>query len=439
MQQRPWYVLAAALASAVVAIPSSPRLAHAQGGPAQVAVSPVIEREVAVSQTFVGTVMPLRKATIGSAVDGRVIEFPKNAGDRIEQGEVLAKLLTTTIQLELATAQAELKLRQEQLRELKNGVRTEELKQAEARMLGAKATMSHEQKQRARAETMFANNRAVSEDERDAAVSEAIAAEQAYIDAWQAYELARLGARDERIAQAQAQVEMQQAIAERLQDQLEKHTIIARFSGYVTAEHTEVGQWLKSGDPVAEIVALDEVEITSQLVEQYVPYTRVGMTVDVDVPAIPGRRFAGVVTAIVPQADLQARTFPVHVRVRNELVNEKQPLLKAGMYARVSLPTGRKELALLVPKDALVLGGQRPTVYAIASATTGQPAKARPVPVELGAAVGNLMQVRGALAASEFVAVQGNERLNPPYDVFVQRIIPSDMPPETTSARIQQP
>jgi RND family efflux transporter MFP subunit len=416
-----------------------PLRACAQLGPAQVAVSLVVEREIEVGQTFVGTVMPLRKAIIGSAVDGRVIEFPKNAGDRVEQGEVLAKLLTKTIELELAKEQAELKLRQEQLRELKNGVRPEELKQAEARMLGAEATMRHRQTRRSRVEGMFANNRAVSEDERDAAISEAIAAEQAYIDARQAYELARAGARIEQIAQAQAQVEMQQAIADRLQDQLEKYTIVSRFAGYVTAEHTEVGEWVKSGDPVAEIVALDEVEITAQLVEQYVPYTRVGMSVDVEIPAIPNRRFAGVVTGIVPQADVQARTFPVLVHVRNERTDDKQPLLKAGMYARVALPTGRKEQAMLVPKDALVLGGQRPTVYALATAALGQPAKARPVPVEMGAAVGNLMQVRGGLSAGEFVVVQGNERMNPPYDVIVQRVIPGDATAETASAGVQRP
>ena len=58
-----------------------------QGPPAAlVAVSPVVEREVTAGQTFVGTVMPLKKAVVGSAVDGRVIEFPLNEGDRVERG-----------------------------------------------------------------------------------------------------------------------------------------------------------------------------------------------------------------------------------------------------------------------------------------------------------------------------------------------------------------
>ncbi len=107
---------------------------------------------------------------------------------------------------------------------------------------------------------------------------------------------------------------------------------------------------------MAEVAALDEVEIIAQVVEQYVPHVRVGMEVNVEIPAVGGDPLTGVVSAVVPQADVQARTFPVKVRVKNQLT-EDGPLVKSGMYARVMLPTGDKQLAMLVPKDALVLGG----------------------------------------------------------------------------------
>ena len=95
---------------------------------ALVAVSPVVEREVTAGQTFVGTVMPLRKSIVGSAVDGRVIEYPLNEGDRVQKGQVLAHLLTDTVKLQLAAAEAELDLRKQQLAELKNGTRPEEIR-----------------------------------------------------------------------------------------------------------------------------------------------------------------------------------------------------------------------------------------------------------------------------------------------------------------------
>jgi RND family efflux transporter MFP subunit len=392
-----------------------------------VAVSPVIEREVTASQPFVGTVMPLRKATIGSAVDGRVIEFPLNEGDRVERGGMLAQLLTDTIQLELAAAEAELELRKQQLAELQNGTRPEEIEQAKVRMVSAQARWQYAQARRTRADRV---GQAMSDEEREEMVALSVEAEQAYLDAKNAHQLAVQGPRKEQIAQAAAQVAMQQATADRLKDQIEKHTIISRFSGYVTAEHTEIGQWLKQGDPVAEVAALDEVEVVAQVVEQYVPHIRVGTSVGVEIPALGPRPLTGVVSAIVPQADVQARTFPVKVRVKNEL-SEDGPLVKSGMYARVMLPAGNQQKAMLVMKDALVLGGPQPTVFVLDAAPAAQQGKVRPVAVKLGTSIGNLIQVTtGDLKPGQLAVVQGNERLRPGQDVQVQRVIqpPTDAP-----------
>jgi RND family efflux transporter MFP subunit len=376
-----------------------------------VVVSPVVEREVAVGQPFVGTVMPSKKAIIGSAVDGRVIEYPLDEGDRVKKDQPLAQLLTDTITLELQSAEAELELRRQQLAELENGTRPEEVEQAKARMDSAEARRKYMTSRRTRWEKLFATNRAISEEELDEAIASGIEAEQALLEAKAAYELAVAGPRKEQIAQARAQVAMQETTVDRLKDQLTKHTIVSRFDGYLTAEHTEVGQWVKQGDPVAEVAALDEVEVTAYVVEQHVPHIRVGMSVMVEVPAVKDRIFSGEVVAIVPQADVQARTFPVKVRVKNE-TTDGEPLLKSGMYARVMLPTGAKRSALLVSKDAIVLGGPQPIVYVVETAD-GREGQASPVPVQLGVAEGSLIQVIGPIQPNQLVVVQGNERLTP--------------------------
>ena len=96
-------------------------------------VSPVVEQSVAAGHTFVGTVMPLRKSTVGSPIDGRVMDFFVNEGEAVRAGQPVAQLRTKTLELELAAARAELKFRQEELRELENGC-PEEIEQAEARL-----------------------------------------------------------------------------------------------------------------------------------------------------------------------------------------------------------------------------------------------------------------------------------------------------------------
>ena len=395
----------------------------AQPPPASpVVAAPVVAREVAEVQTFVGTVKPSKTAIVGSAVDGRVVEFLVDEGDRVTAEQPLARLLTTTIHLELAAAEAELELRRQELVELENGSRPEEITQANARMQAAEARAGYLRQRRIRIESLVASGRASSIDERDQAVSDAIEAEQLLREAKAAHEMAVQGPRKEKIAQARARAAIQEATVERLKDQITKHTIVSRFDGYVTAEHTEIGQWVQQGDPIVEVAALETVEVLAYVAERHVPFVKPGMAAEVIIPALPGPPFPGTVVSVVPRADPQARTFPVKVKVLNK-TDDAGPILKSGMYAQVMLPTGSKQMANLVLKDALVLGGPQPTVFVV-DQEPGQRSqgKARPVKVQLGVSDGSWIQAIGPLNAGELVVVQGNERLRPGQIVNIARV-----------------
>ncbi|NIP84930.1 MAG: efflux RND transporter periplasmic adaptor subunit, partial [Planctomycetales bacterium] len=398
----------------------------AQLGPSPVTVAPVIQRQVVVGQPFVGTVMPLKKVVIGSAVDGRVVELLVDEGDRVAAGQPVARLLTETIQLELAAAEAELELRKQELAELENGSRPEEIRQAEAKMRAAEASSKFSQSRLERAKGLYESRagRAISEEILEEAVAAATKDEQSLAEARAALALVIAGPRQERIAQARARVMVQQAVADRLRDQIKKHTMLARFDGYVTAEFTEVGAWVSRGDPVVEVVELDQVDVQAAVLEDHIPHVQVGSSVRVGVPSLGDQPFPGKVALVVPQADLRARTFPVKVRVKNQ-ITEAGPLLKSGMIARVILPTGKPQEALLVPKDALVLGGPAGAVVFVFQPETaaGQRGQVQPVVVQLGVAEGTWIQVRGQLTADQQVVVQGNERLRPGQEVVVTQVV----------------
>jgi HlyD family secretion protein len=405
---------------------SSLDTAHAQPGrgPAPVVVAKVAERTVTAAQVFVGTVMPQRHAIIGSAVDGRVVEFPVEEGDRVEPKQKLAQLLTQTITLELASAEAEFRLRREKLQELENGTRKEEIEQARSRMAAAEARRSFQQSSLDRLENANQSRGAVTKNELEEARATAIESLEFFSEMKAAYELAVAGPRPEVILQARAQVAFQEAIVEKLSDQIKKHTIISRFAGYVVKEHTEIGQWVNRGEPVAEVAALDEVDVVVQVVENSVPFIRIGDDVRVEIPALSDHVFIGKVQSVVPQADLRSRTFPVKIRVANE-ISSAGPLIQAGMYARAALPVGKSQLALLVPKDAIVLGGPQPMVFTVSEATSpGDVGKVQPVMVELGVAQGDWVQIMAAIEPGNFVVVRGNERLRPEMQVKVLNVVP---------------
>jgi len=384
--------------------------------PAPVVVAEVVEREVRAKRSFVGSVEPVRHTIVGSELEGLVVEFLAREGRRVEAGEPLAKLRTRLTEIALSAARAELRFRQEELRELQNGSRPEEIVQARAKLAAAQAANDVREWRMTRAQQLF-DTSVISEDELKEARLTARVAEALLEENKAALKLVETGPREERIAQADARVAVQQAEVARLEDELERHTIRAPFAGYVTAEHTEIGSWVGKGAAVADLVELDRVDVVVPVVEDYVLGIETGTAVSITVGAVPGRTFEGTVSAVVPSADERARTFPVKVRISNSLAGDR-PLLKAGMFATIHVPVGGTERALLVPKDALVLGGPQPIVYVVTPTGT-----VAPVPVETGIAVDSEIQVKGHLEVGQQVVVRGNERLRPGQKVNVESVV----------------
>jgi HlyD family secretion protein len=423
-----------------LALAARESVAQKKGGlpPTNVVTAQVIQREVVEGQAFVGTVQPTRISEVGSAVDGRVIEFPASRGDRVAKGQPLAQLLTRQLEIELAGAQAELANRNASYDELKRG-RAEEIEQAKARLAARDAEKKYAVNRLERWKKMQ-DKRAYTEDQIEEIWSAAVTATNSYNEAKIALELLEKGARAEVLAQWQAKIEVQKQEIERIRDQLDKHSIRAPFDGYVVSEHTEVGQWVTKGELIATIAELDTVDVEIQVLETFIPNVRQGDEVRVEISSLPKENFIGRVAEIVPQADMRTRNFPVRVRLENKIV-ENQPLIKAGMFARANIAVGRVANAMLVPKDAVVLGGPSPLVFVSelapaaqnAGPTPGKPATVRPVPVELGPAWEGQIQVKGNIKHGEWVVVQGNERLMPGQSVFVVREIEPALPVKTAA------
>ncbi len=402
-----------------VAVVDCSKTASAQMGPVKVTVVEVIERDLASSRAFVGTVAARRHSSVGSAVSGRVEQFLVNEGEAVTKDQPLAKLKTRNIEIQIDAARAEFQLRQHELQELNNGAREEERRESEARMNAADSAKKLALVKLARIKGLIERNAATREEIDDvSAVSETATAMQ--LAAKAAYDLVIAGPRPERKAQAQARADAAKEEINRLEDILEKHTIKAPFDGYVVAEHTEEGQWIESGKLVAEIVEVNPIEVRVAVQESYVPRLSLKMLAKIDVEAIPGQTFDGTVTAIVPKADEKSRTFPVRVTLKNPQQADGTPLLKPGMFAKVELPVDQKNHVLLVPKDSLVLGGPKPVIYIVALDDKTKKKAVRPVAVQIGISLNSWIEVTGDLKAAQEVVVEGNERLRPGAEVVTE-------------------
>jgi len=387
-----------------------------------VVVETVIEAEVKTGQRIVGTVMPLRTSTIGSAVDGRVQEFSVKRGDKVSLGDRLAQLRTNTLEIELAAAEAELKLFQYQLDELKNGSRPEDIAEAKANHSAAKSAMDNASSQLTRTRSL-ATTRAASTADLDDAKEKFQTTKFARQATEALLQRIEAGPRTEAIAQAEAQVELQLQRRELIKDRIEKFTIRSPFNGYVSEEYTEIGAWISQGDLIAQVIQLDVVEIETPVSAESVVNLRPGDVVRVEFPELPNELLTGTVDRIVPVAADRSRTFPVTIRLDN-IIRDGRPMLLAGMLARVDLPSGKRRKLPLVPKDSLVLNGKDRCVYVVdPDPTSGEGStrsgSVRKVAVDLGVAMGDGIQVVGKIKAGDLVVVVGNERLAPNAKVKV--------------------
>jgi RND family efflux transporter MFP subunit len=410
----------------LISLAAAPALA--QFGPSTVVVNKVIERPVAPVQTFVATVMPLRKSVVGSAVDGRVDQFlfdeqnPQTKLTYVRAGQPLANLKEETVRILLDAAVALRDLRQAEYAEASE-THQDLIVQMTARLEGARAAADYARARQERNKQLYQSSRSISLDELELSRSLATKAQK---ELEEATILQKLMERTDKIIQAKARLDEAQANVLQLEDRLKKFTIRAPFDGFVVAEHTEVGEWIKEGDPVAEVVQLNPIEVRAFVPEKYVSQLTVGSEVTVHPSAsLPQGQAApvGRVTGVIAEAVSGSRTFPVKIQVPNpNLAAADSPpnyLLKAGMLAEVALQIGAPKTEFLVPKDALFLDERLPNpqiFLAVADAKSPTKFKAAALSVEKGAALGNWIAVRpldGELKAGDLVVEKGNERVMP--------------------------
>jgi RND family efflux transporter MFP subunit len=164
-----------------------------------------------------------------------------------------------------------------------------------------------------------------------------------------------------------------------------------------------VGEWVDRGDPVAAMASIHDLEVRVEVPERHFSELERGAEARVSFGALPGYEVTGKVSAVIPQASPQARTFPLKLRIPNEAGR-----IGAGMLAQVALPAGEAYKATVVPKDALILRGSERRVYVVNDDDT-----VKPVTVETGSGVGSWVEIKSGLAPGARVVIRGNERLRP--------------------------
>ena len=182
------------------------------------------------------------------------------------------------------------------------------------------------------------------------------------------------------------------------ENMLENTKLLSPISGVITARNYDNGDMV-GGMPIFVVQRINPVKIFVNVSESLYTHIKKGMSVDVELDALPEQKFEGKVSRITPMIDPQTRTFEVEITVANG-----KELIKPGMYARVTMNYGTRK-SVVVPDVAVVkqLGSGSRYIYVYKADGTVVYQK-----VELGRRMNDKYEILSGIADGDEVVTSGH-------------------------------
>lgn len=133
--------------------------------------------------------------------------------------------------------------------------------------------------------------------------------------------------------------------------------IYAPQHGTIVRHNIHKHMYLPPNFPMFVIADLSTVWVEADVYEHQLEWVKRNLAAEIEVKAIPGKRFTGQVTYVHPELDTRTRTLKVRILVPNP-----EELLKPNMFAEVRLFGGPKKDVLKIPREALIVTGERESV-----------------------------------------------------------------------------
>jgi len=323
--------------------------------PANVDVAPAVRADFAPLHWSPGSVASREDARIAAEIGGRVVSVAE-VGTRLRRGDVLAQLDDAALRLGERHAQAEL-----------------------ARL---QAQLDYARRQETRYQALV-QGAGISGAQLDQASAERRMREQDVATARVALEQARL--------------------------QLRRATVRAPFDGVVVERSIESGEFLGVGAPVARLVNTRALEVRTRA-----PVALAGgLAEGTEVTLRFGEESRAYrLSTMVPVGDEASRQLELRIALDADAADAAG--LVVGAAVRVGVPSDAPRQVVAVPRDALLLRNEGSYVVRV-----GVDQSTERVPVDTGAAQGELVEVRGAVRAGDRLVVRGGERLQPGQRVSV--------------------
>ncbi|MDO9216672.1 MAG: efflux RND transporter periplasmic adaptor subunit, partial [Lacisediminimonas sp.] len=283
---------------------------------------PLVQRVVASGEVDSQSI-----SQIGSEITGVIAQRLVREGDRVQAGDLLLSLNDEEQQAKLREASAA-------LRQLTDSSRP----QAQATLAELNDRLAQLSRERQRREQLFKRQLL--------SVEQLEQARQVELIARLARDRAKLAATALAPGGSEEQV-LRQRLAAAVAN-LAKTQIFAQTSGLVQSRDVEPGDLVQPGRVLLTLARADSQEIRLPLDEKSLAPVAVGQSATVIADAYPQQPLAARVSFMAPQVDAARGTLDVHLALL-----EPAAFLRQGMTVSVSIETGRRPQALVLPNEAL--------------------------------------------------------------------------------------
>lgn len=287
----------------------------------------------------------IRQVSLAFNSNERIVEMLKDEGDIVTKDEVMARLDTETLKLQMNRTRAQIAAQEQAVLRLTNGTRPEEIEQYRAKVHSAEAQVNQASQdyQRMSGALKSSAGQAVSAQTVDEAGARLRMARAGLTEAQKGLDLAILGPRAEDIAQAKAELQALRAELALQEHQLALAELKAPLNAVVRSRLMEPGDMASPQRPVYLLAVNDPKWVRAYVKESDLGHVKPGLAVQIFIDSFPDRPIEGQIGYIADVAEFTPKTVQTN-DLRTSLlyeirvyVKDHDNQLRMGMPATVKI------------------------------------------------------------------------------------------------------
>lgn len=232
---------------------------------------------------------------------------------KVMPGDLLVVIDDHDYQAKVAQAEAQVMLEKASMQTLETDKKAQSamIRQEQANIAASEASVEKSGRDLQRFRNLAAEG-AVSAQTRDTAESaykQAKAERDKYLSTTQEAE-SRLVSLDARIAETQARLKAAQAALDLARIDLANTRVAAPFEGIIGNRSVQVGQLVQPGATLAYLIPSNGIFVEANFKETQIAHMQPGQTVEIEVDALPDRKFDGMVDSFAPASGSEFSLLP---------------------------------------------------------------------------------------------------------------------------------